>query len=128
MTSKKNKITKITTLREQYNSDSKIKTFLGGDSYNKEDLIIHVSYNGYDDYYSLSANDTTDMILISAYPEFTNIFYQQFPIFEDTRIQGYVDTQFTFLGKRFSFDNKWYLSAAAPIPGLIFEEIHDLTE
>ena len=82
--------------------------------------------NGYDDYYSLSANDTTDMILISAYPEFTNIFYQQFPIFEDTRIQGYVDTQFTFLGKRFSFDNKWYLSAAAPIPGLIFEEVETI--
>ena len=65
--------------------------------------------NGYDNYYSLSANDTTDSILISAYPEFTNIFYNGIPVFDNINISDQ-DHTFTFYGKRFGFNNSWYLS------------------
>lgn len=65
---------------------------------------------GYDDYYSLSAQDTTDVILISAYPEFTNVFYSGIPIFDDITISSQQDHTLTFYGKRFGFNNSWYLS------------------
>jgi len=80
------------------------------------------SLNGYDDYYSLSANNTTDVILISAYPEFTNIFYKGIPILEDINISQTQDHVFTFYGKRFGFDNTWYLSGYNS-GGFLFEEI-----
>lgn len=66
--------------------------------------------NGYDDFWSLSANNTTDSILISAYPEITNTFYKGIPIFEDITISSVQDHTFTFYGKRFGFNNSWYLS------------------
>jgi len=65
--------------------------------------------NGYDDYWALSGNNTTDNILISAYPEFTNSFYKGIPIYENITI-GNTDHTFTFYGKRFSYNNSWYLS------------------
>jgi hypothetical protein len=66
--------------------------------------------SGYDDYYSLSAQNTTDVILISAYPEFTNVFYSGIPIFNDITISSRQDHTITFYGKRFGFNNSWYLS------------------
>ncbi len=78
--------------------------------------------DGYDDYWSLSANDTTDSILISAYPEFTNIFYKGIPIYDNINISDQ-DHTFTFYGKRFGFNNSWYLSGYNVAP-LILEEIN----
>jgi len=82
------------------------------------------SLNGYDDYYSLSANNssTTDVILVSAYPEFTNYFVNGMP-YQQLTINSINSKTFTFYGKRFSYNNSWYLSSYIPIDGLIFEEI-----
>lgn len=60
----------------------------------------------------LSAGDV-DTILISAYPSFTNFFYKGIPIFEESiTITGLDEHTFTFFGKRFSFNNTWYLSGS----------------
>lgn len=80
------------------------------------------SLNGYDDYYSLSSNNTTDVILISAYPEFTNTFYNGIPIFDNINISPDQSHTFTFYGKRFGFGNTWYLSGHNS-GGFILEEI-----
>lgn len=77
---------------------------------------------GYEEYWSLSANDTTDTILISAYPEFTNNFVNGIP-YEQLTINDINDKTFTFYGKRFGFNNTWYLSSNIPIEGLTYEEI-----
>jgi hypothetical protein len=66
--------------------------------------------NGYDNYWSLSANDTTDTILISAYPEFTNYFYNGIPLYDNVTVSTLRNHNFGFYGKRFDFDNSWYLS------------------
>lgn len=79
--------------------------------------------NGYDDYWSLSANDTTDSILISAYPEFTNHFINGMP-YDSLSLKSINNKVFSFYGKRFDFDNKWYLSANHVIPELTLEEIN----
>jgi len=69
--------------------------------------------NGYDDYWSLSANNTTDAIYISAYPEITNTFYKGIPINNDNIIINSDNSHlFTFYGKRFDFNNSWYLSGS----------------
>lgn len=78
--------------------------------------------NGYDDYWSLSGQDTTDVIMISAYPEFTNIFYKGIPIFDNISISHSQEHIFTFYGKRFGFSNNWYLSGYN-VGGFVFEEI-----
>lgn len=83
------------------------------------------SLNGYDDYYSLSANDTTDVIMISAYPEFTNYFVNGIP-YQQLTINSINSKTFTFYGKRFSYNNSWYLSSYKPIDGLVFEEINTI--
>ena len=77
---------------------------------------------GYDDYPSLATNNTTDVIYISAYPEFTNIFYKGIPIYENITINSDQDHVFTFYGKRFGFNNSWYLSGQN-VAGLVLEEI-----
>jgi hypothetical protein len=81
--------------------------------------------SGYDDYYSLSANDTTDVIMVSAYPEFTNYFVNGIPYTQLT-INDINSKTFTFYGKRFSFNNSWFLSSNVAIDGLTFEEIKTL--
>lgn len=81
--------------------------------------------SGYDDYYSLSANDTTDVIMVSAYPEFTNYFVNGIPYTQLT-INDINSKTFTFYGKRFSYNNSWYLSSNINIDGLVFEEIKTL--
>lgn len=78
--------------------------------------------NGYDDYYALSANNTTDSIMISAYPEFTNTFYSGIPIYDDITISNAQSHTFSFYGKRFGFNNSWYLSGEQVAP-LLLEEV-----
>ena len=80
--------------------------------------------NGYDDYWALSGNDTTDTINISAYPEFTNYFVNGIP-YNTLNINNINEKTFTFYGKRFGFNNTWYLSTNNPngISELSFEEI-----
>ncbi len=79
----------------------------------------------YDSYPALSGVDyaNTDVILISACPEITNVFYNQYPIFEDARLPMWVDSTFSFFGKRFSYNTNWYLSADSAVNGLTYEEI-----
>lgn len=79
-------------------------------------------FNGYDSYWSLSAQDTTDMVLISAYPQFTNYFLQGVPYYSDLVINPFQPQNFTFYGKRFGFDNKWYLSGNQVAP-LVMESV-----
>lgn len=78
--------------------------------------ILDYNYN------SLSAYNDTDVINISAYPEFTNLFYQGMIYDEDISISNQKDQTFTFYGKRFGFDNKWYLS------GYNIQDIYPYTE
>lgn len=80
------------------------------------------SLMGYDDYQSLSANNTTDSIYISAYPEFTNYFINGMP-YHSLSLNSINNKTFAFYGKRFDLDNKWYLSSNNIIPELILEEI-----
>jgi hypothetical protein len=76
--------------------------------------------NGYDDFYALSANDTTDVVMISAYPEFTNTFINGQPYYDTLYIDDINDRTFTFYGKRFDFNNTWYLSSNVNISGMEF--------
>jgi hypothetical protein len=78
--------------------------------------------NGYDDYWALSGQDTTDVILISAYPEFTNYFINGNP-YHTLRLNRVCDNTFTFYGKRFGFNNTWYLSSSHHMEDLAFTEI-----
>jgi hypothetical protein len=79
----------------------------------------------YDSYPALSAVDytTTDVILISAYPEITNEFINGRPFYESITVDSLNNNNFTFYGKRFNFENKWYLSSNNIIPGLHYEEV-----
>jgi hypothetical protein len=79
--------------------------------------------SGYDSYWSVSANDTTDSILISAYPEFTNIFYKSIPVYDNLVIPKSQDHIFTFYGKRFGFNNSWYLSGTN-VASLSLEQVN----
>lgn len=80
---------------------------------------------GYNSYEELSGadNTTSEIISISAIPEITNVFYNGTPIFSDARLPMWVDSEFTFLGKRFSYTTNWYLSADSVVNGLTLEEI-----
>jgi hypothetical protein len=79
----------------------------------------------YDSYPALSGVDytNTDVVLISAYPEITNEFINGRPYYKDISVESLNDNVFTLYGKRFDFENKWYLSANNVIPGLVYEEI-----
>jgi hypothetical protein len=76
----------------------------------------------YDKYPSLSSLETTDVILISAYPEFTNVFCQGIPVRENITISSDQRNVFTFYGKRFGFNNYWYLSGDQVSP-LVLEPV-----
>lgn len=65
---------------------------------------------------------TTDTILISAYPEFTNYFINGIP-FEQLSINNFEGNTITFYGKRFNYNNTWAISADGVIPGLEYIEI-----
>lgn len=79
----------------------------------------------YDSYPTLSAVDYsyTDVILISAYPEITNQFINGVPIYGNLSANSQNDNLFTFMGKRFGFENKWYLSANNVLSGLTYEQV-----
>lgn len=81
----------------------------------------------YTDYYSLSdISILTDTILISAYPEFTNIYYassgKNLPVYSDLDIKLDQNNGFLLLGKRFGYNNTWYLSGDV-ISTFEFEEV-----
>lgn len=70
----------------------------------------------YDDFAALSGNEyQTEVITVSAYPEFTNAFYSNgnidFPIHQTLVINGQFNNEFKFYGKRFGYNNAWYLSS-----------------
>lgn len=79
----------------------------------------------YDSYPSLSGVDYsyTDVVLISAYPEITNEFINGIPYYESLSINSSYNNTFTFFGKRFDFENKWFLSSNNVIPGLTYEVV-----
>lgn len=66
----------------------------------------------------------TDSISISAYPEFTNYFVNGIP-YNQLNINSINEKTFTFYGKRFGYNNTWYLStnSVEPIDGLTYKEI-----
>ena len=83
---------------------------------------------GYDDYPTLSASYVeSDTILISAYPEFTNFYYSVFgdivPLLESTTLNDAVRNNFLILGKRFDYNNTWYLSSSKQDFSLNYVEI-----
>jgi hypothetical protein len=82
-----------------------------------------LNYNSYNSLSSVNYYDTETMT-ISAYPEFTNSFINGNPYFSSLSVNSQNDNLFTFYGKRFNFDNDWYLSANQVIPDFTFEEIH----
>ncbi len=75
-----------------------------------------------DNYPSLSASDSTEVILVSAYPEITDTFYRGVPFGDTIVISAEQSHLFTFYGKRFGFSNSWYLSGQNVAP-LQLEEI-----
>ena len=73
----------------------------------------------YDNVDSLSANSLlTDTILISAYPEFTNLYYNygnlKLTVDDNLTIKNDFENSFLVYGKRFSYNNSWYLSSGEP--------------
>lgn len=79
----------------------------------------------YNAYSSLSGinYDNTETILISAYPEMTNEFYNGIPFYSSITIDSRNTSNFTFYGKRFNFNNAWYLSSNQVVSGLPFEQV-----
>ncbi len=82
----------------------------------------------WDDYPSLSASVyETDVITVSAYPEFTNMFYTHgtisVPVTETLIVNGAYNNTFKFYGKRFGYNNTWYLSSGEPDFSTGFEAI-----
>lgn len=65
----------------------------------------------------------TDSISISAYPEFTNYFINGVHQGDSLVVTELNDKNFQFYGKRFSYNNTWYLSANTNIPELEYVEI-----
>ena len=91
-----------------------------------QNLLSRVS--GYDDYPKLSASYAeSDTVMISAYPEFTNIYYYKsgttVPIIQPTALNYKLRNTFLILGKRFDYNNTWYLSSQQTDTVLNFEEI-----
>jgi hypothetical protein len=88
------------------------------------DLNARFCTTGYD----LSGiSGETETIMISAFPEFTNISYfnnaGSFPIYDDLIIKKEFDNGFTLYGKRFDYNNTWYLSSGVTNFYTNFEEI-----
>lgn len=73
-------------------------------------------------YYGLSGLGETETVLVSAYPEITNSFYAGIPIRDTITISLSNPKTFTFYGKRFGFNNAWYLSGQQVAP-LVLEEV-----
>lgn len=65
----------------------------------------------------------TDSISISAYPEFTNYFINGVHQGDSLVVTELNDKNFQFYGKRFGYNNTWYLSANTNIPELEYVEI-----
>jgi hypothetical protein len=70
----------------------------------------------YDNYSKLSSISLSmDTIMVSAYPQFSNLFYAyqgiSLPIKDNFVINGGNDNSFLVYGKRFSYSNSWYLSS-----------------
>jgi hypothetical protein len=70
----------------------------------------------WEDFPSLSGNfSESDVVSISAYPSFTNIFYNyqniKLPIHDNLIIDAGLDNNFLLYGKRFDYNNTWYLSS-----------------
>jgi len=65
----------------------------------------------------------TDSISISAYPEFTNYFINGIHQGDSLVVTELNDRNFQFYGKRFGYNNTWYLSGAYNIPQLVYTEI-----
>lgn len=79
-------------------------------------------YNLFD---AISADGVqTDSVSISAYPEFTNYFINGIHQGEYLILNRLNNRNYTLYGKRFDYNNTWYLSANTPIPELEFEEIN----
>lgn len=66
----------------------------------------------------------TDSISISAYPEFTNYFINGVHQGDSLVVTELNDRNFTFYGKRFGYNNDWFISSDTNIPELIFTEIN----
>lgn len=83
---------------------------------------------GYDDYPALSASYVeSETIMISAYPEITNLYYsvsgEIFPVLKSERLDFKTNYNFLILGKRFGYNNTWYLSSSNSNILLDFVEI-----
>lgn len=71
----------------------------------------------YEDFNSLSANSSneTDVILISAFPEITNYYYNlsgsTIPALSTVTVFSYNNNSFILYGKRFGYNNNFYLSS-----------------
>ena len=89
----------------------------------REEVVDSLSYDQ-QGYTALSSFDNTvptnysEMVTVSGRPEFTNIFYSStgtiVPLYGNpvvTNLLSSVDNSFILFGKRFSFDNNFYLSA-----------------
>lgn len=64
----------------------------------------------------------SDTVSISAYPEFTNYFINGIP-YDTLYLNDLNDKNFTFYGKRFGYNNTWYLSSNQVISELPYTEI-----
>lgn len=90
---------------------------------------IHSKIFNIEDYQELPTIDYThtDVITISAFPEFTNVFYtlsgDNIPVIEDITINGDRLNNFLINGKRFDYNNSWYLSSGNTTLNLDYEEI-----
>ena len=79
----------------------------------------------YDSYPALSGNDypESETVSISAYPEFTNTFFGGSEIIDDIIIQNESNNYISYFGKRFNYNNSWYLSSNTSIPNLAYEQV-----
>lgn len=68
-----------------------------------------------DNYLASLSGDEMETVSISAYPTFTNVYYStdsiNIPLYEDLTIKKEFENRFLFYGKRFDWNNSWYLSA-----------------
>lgn len=76
-------------------------------------------YNS-DDFDALSADfSETDVVGVSAYPEFTNLFYStsgtSVPMENGDQFRIENNNNFLLLGKRFDYNNAWYLSSGSQL-------------
>lgn len=87
-------------------------------------LPVSTRFCDYNLFDAISAEGVaTDNVSISAYPEFTNYFINGIHQGDSLVVTELNDRNFTFYGKRFDYNNTWYLSANTNIPELIYTEI-----